>query len=108
METIINNYLSGSEAGMMEHDSTGLIRRLKRSTERRAGNEYVDHVHLGKETLGEMRQDGTIAEIVDEWKSVDLKLLERILIQTYLRNESILMIKLKQTRSWPVPDETEL
>ena len=46
METIIYNYLSGSEAGVTEHDSTGLIRQLKRSIERRAGNEYVDHVQL--------------------------------------------------------------
>ena len=55
-----------------------------------------------------MRQDGTIAAIIDEWNSVDLKLLERILIQAYLRTQSISMIRLKQTRSWPVPDESEL
>ncbi|CAF9908525.1 Nucleosomal histone H3-Lys79 methylase [Imshaugia aleurites] len=88
METIISNYLPGSEAAKMQNDSTGLIRRLKRATERRAGNEYTDFVQEWNDTLVDLRKDGTISKTIDEWKRVDLKLLERILTQTYSRTVS--------------------
>ena len=88
MEIIIDNYLPSKDASLMQDDSTGLIRRLKRAVERRAGNEYIDHVHEWNETLVELRQNGAIAKCIDEWKSVDLKLLERILTQTYSRTVS--------------------
>lgn len=88
METIISNYLSSAEAAKMQNDSTGLIRRLKRATERRAGNEYTDFVQEWNDTLVDLRKDGTISKTIDEWKGVDLKLLERILTQTYSRTVS--------------------
>ena len=88
METIISNYLPIAEAAKMQNDSTGLIRRLKRATERRAGNEYTDFVQEWNDTLVDLRKNGTIAKTIDEWKGVDLKLLERILTQTYSRTVS--------------------
>lgn len=88
IETIICNYLPSSEADMMQNDSTGLIRRLKRAVERRSGSEYIGHVQEWNETLCELRQSGTVARTIDEWKTVDLKLLERILTQTYSRTVS--------------------
>lgn len=88
METIISNYFPSAEAAKMQNDSTGLIRRLKRATERRAGNEYTDFVQEWNETLVDLRKDGTISKGIDEWNGVDLKLLERILTQTYSRTVS--------------------
>ena len=88
METIIANYLPGPDAAMMQNDSTGLIRRLKRAVERRAGSEYIDHVQEWNETLVELREKGSISKTIDEWKNVDLRLLERILTQTYSRTVS--------------------
>ncbi|KAF6231815.1 hypothetical protein HO173_009898 [Letharia columbiana] len=88
METIISNYLPSDEAAKMQNDSTGLIRRLKRATERRAGNEYTVFVQEWNDTLVDLRKTGTISKTIDEWKVVDLKLLERILTQTYSRTVS--------------------
>lgn len=88
METIINNYLPSMDANMMQNDSTGLIRRLKRVVERRAGIEYIDHVQEWNDTMVEFRENGTIAKAIDQWNHIDLKLLERILTQTYSRTVS--------------------
>lgn len=88
MEIIITNYFPRVDAMTMQNDSTGLIRRLKRATERRAGNEYTDFVQEWNDTLVELRQDGTISKVINEWKGIDLKLLERILTQTYSRTVS--------------------
>lgn len=88
METIIGNYLPSTEAATMQNDSTGLIRRIKRAVERRAGHEYTDFVQEWNDTVTEFRQNGIIAKAIDEWKTVDLKLLERILTQTYSRTVS--------------------
>ena len=88
METIISNYLPSAEAAKLQNDSTGLIRRLKRATERRAGMEYADFVQEWNDTLVDLRTDGTISRTIDGWKRVDLKLLERILTQTYSRTVS--------------------
>ncbi|KAK4696803.1 [histone H3]-lysine79 N-trimethyltransferase, partial [Lecanoromycetidae sp. Uapishka_2] len=88
MEIIIKNYIPSNEAAAMSNDSTGLIRRIKRATERRAGHEYVDFIHEWNDTLVEFRKDETISKAIDQWKAVDLKLLERILTQTYSRTVS--------------------
>lgn len=88
METIIGNYLPSTESATMQNDSTGLIRRIKRAVERRAGHEYTDFVQEWNDTITEFRQNGIIAKAIDEWKTVDLKLLERILTQTYSRTVS--------------------
>lgn len=96
METIINNYLPSADAAAIENDSTGLIRRLKRAVERRAGHEYADFVQEWNDTLVDFRKDGTISKAIDEWKGVDLKLLERILTQTYSRTVSPRVQMLRQ------------
>lgn len=88
MEIIINNYLPSIDADMMQNDSTGLIRRLKRVVERRAGNEYIDHVQEWNDTMVEFKENGTIANAIDQWNHIDLELLERILTQTYSRTVS--------------------
>lgn len=88
METIITNYIPSNEAALMSNDSTGLIRRIKRATERRDGHEYIDFIQEWNDTLVEFRKDGIISKAIDEWKGVDLKLLERILTQTYSRTVS--------------------
>ncbi|KAL2048099.1 hypothetical protein N7G274_000010 [Stereocaulon virgatum] len=96
METIISNYLPSADAAAMQNDSTGLIRRLKRAVERRAGHEYTDFIHEWNDTIVDFRKEGIIAKAIDEWKGVDLKLLERILTQTYSRTVSPRVHMLRQ------------
>ena len=88
METIIAIYIPSNESAAILNDSTGLIRRIKRATEKLAGHEYLDFIQEWNETLVKFRNRGTIAKAIDEWNGVDLKLLERILTQTYSRTVS--------------------
>jgi len=88
MEIIISNYLPVETGATLVNDSTGLLRRIKRAVDRLAGNEYTDHIQEWNNTLVEYREDGTITKAIDGWKSIDLKLLERILTQTYSRTVS--------------------
>lgn len=96
METVINNYLPVPDASTMQNESTGLIRRLKRVVERRAGTEYVEHVQEWNDLIVELKRNGSIAKVIDQWKHVDLKLLERILTQTYSRTVSPRVHMLRQ------------
>ena len=88
METVISNYLPPDEATSLTNDSTGLLRRVKRAVDRLAGSEYVDYIQEWNETLVEYRQNGLLSRTMDEWKAIDLRLLERILTQTYARTVS--------------------
>lgn len=88
MEIIITNYLPVETGATLVNDSTGLLRRIKRAVDRLAGNEYTDHIQEWNNTLVEYREDGTITKAIGGWKSIDLKLLERILTQTYSRTVS--------------------
>ncbi len=88
IEIVIQNYLPEEEAAELSNDSTGLLRRLKRSVERLAANEYYDHIQEWNESLVEWRKDGTLSRVMNEWEAVDLTLLERILTQTYSRTVS--------------------
>ena len=88
METIIHTYLSEEEAATLSNDSTGLLRRLKRAMERLAGSEYLDHIQEWNDTMVELRKNEIIGKTMDQWKAVDLELVERILTQTYSRTVS--------------------
>ena len=88
MEIVIENYLPNEEAVALSNDSTGLLRRVKRSVERLAGNEYFDHIQEWNESMVEWRKDNTLSKVIDAWTTVDLALLERILTQTYARTVS--------------------
>ena len=96
METIITHYLTAEAAESLTNDSTGLIRRVKRASQRQAGTEYTDHIQEWNDVLNEFREDGSIEKVIDEWKTVDLSLCERILEQTYARTVSLQVNELKK------------
>ena len=73
---------------MIKDDSHGLLIRLKRATNKRMADEIVVSIQEWNDTLTKFRQDGTITKLLDELKSLDLKLIERILTQTYSRTVS--------------------
>ena len=88
LEVITNCYLPESEAAVLKDDSHGLLIRLRRATNKRAGDEYMALIEEWNQTLTKLRKDGTITRILDEVKNLDLKLIERILTQTYSRTVS--------------------
>ena len=99
METVISYYLPPEAAEALTNDTTGLIRRIKRAIQRQAGNEYADYVQEWNETLNEYRDDETLEKVISEWKTVDLKLCERILTQTYARTVSLEVNDLKKYKN---------
>lgn len=72
----------------MKDESRGLIRRLKRASDKRVGTDYVTLIQEWNRTINEQRRNGTIAKVLDELKRLDLRLIERILTQTYSRTVS--------------------
>ena len=56
----------------------------------------MDFIQEWNETLVEFQTDGTISKAIDSWKSIELKLLERILTQTYSRTVSPRVDELKR------------
>ncbi len=88
LEVITNHYLPQSEASTLKNDSHGLLIRLRRATHRRAGKDYIASIKEWNETLTTFRQNGTITKVLDGLNGLDLKLIERILTQTYSRTVS--------------------
>ncbi|KAG8530347.1 uncharacterized protein KY384_004849 [Bacidia gigantensis] len=89
IEVIIAKYLPGHVQDNLNDESTGLVRRIKRASQRLAGNEYIALINEWNETLNTYREDGTIEKNISEWKTVDLSLCEFILTQAYARTVSL-------------------
>lgn len=72
----------------MKDDGHGLLRRLKRARDKRAGEDYVSLISEWNDTVTRIRKNGDISRTIDKTKRLDLKLIERILTQTYSRTVS--------------------
>ena len=96
LEVITNYYLPEKEATAIKDDSHGLLIRLKRATNKRVVDDYVALIHEWNDSLTKLIHDGTIIELLDDLKSLDLKLIERILTQTYSRTVSLRIGLLRQ------------
>ena len=88
IEVIIDNYLPTSKVEALKDDSSGLLRRLKRATDRCAGSDYIVLIQEWNGILARLIKDRTIGRVLDNMKCLDLRLIERILTQTYSRTVS--------------------
>lgn len=93
---IIDLYLPASEASLMQDDTHGLLRRLKRAMAKRQADEYIDVIQEWNSAISRLGQDGSLSGVMDSWRSIDLALVERILTQTYSRTVSPRVGLLKQ------------
>lgn len=89
IEMTISYYLPSDVATTLIDDSTGLVRRLKRASQRLAGDEYQTLINEWNHILKMRRLDGTIERVISQWRHVNLKLCEFILTQTYARTVSL-------------------
>lgn len=89
LEIIATHYLPPTETSMLKDDSHGLLRKLKRSIDRRCGNDYVKLIEEWNDRIAMLSKDGTIGKVLDGLHSLDLRLIERILTQTYSRTVSL-------------------
>lgn len=89
LDVITSYYFPKAIANKLREDSSGLLRRLRRAVSRPAGDEFVKTVGEWNHMLRRLRDKGIISKALDEMKCLDLKLLERILTQTYSRTVSL-------------------
>ena len=89
LEIVATHYLPASEATKLNDDGHGLIRKLKRAVERRSGYDYIELIKEWNTKIVRLRKNGTIGKFLDGLNCLDLKLIERILTQTYSRTVSL-------------------
>ncbi|CAL8574544.1 Nucleosomal histone H3-Lys79 methylase [Xanthoria parietina] len=96
LEMVMNYYLPPADAVELKDDSHGLLRRLKRAKDKKDGAAFMSLVQEWNHAITEARIDGRIARVLDESTELDLKLIERILTQTYARTVSPRVSSLRQ------------
>ncbi|KAL8760219.1 MAG: hypothetical protein Q9199_000242 [Rusavskia elegans] len=96
LEIATNFYLPPADAAVFKDDSHGLLRRLKRARDKKDGAAFMLLVQEWNDAITEARLDGRIARVLDESTELDLKLIERILTQTYARTVSPRVSTLRQ------------
>ncbi|KAL8675021.1 MAG: hypothetical protein Q9168_000616 [Polycauliona sp. 1 TL-2023] len=96
LETAMNFYLPPADAAVFKDDSHGLLRRLKRARDKRDGAVFMSVLQEWNDAIAQARIDGHIARVLDESTELDLKLVERILTQTYARTVSPRVSTLRQ------------
>ena len=77
-------------------ETKGLLRRLKVAISKRAGDDYKEAIQEWNDLVTSLVNEEVISGIIDSWNSVDLKLIERILTQTYARTVSPRINSLRQ------------
>ena len=92
----IDLYLPASEAALMQDDTHGLLRRLKRAMAKRQADEYIGAIQEWNSAILRLRLDESLSKVIDSWKNIHLALVERILTQTYSRTVSPRVGLLKQ------------
>ena len=85
-----------ADVAVFKNDSHGLLRRLKRARDKRDGATYISIIHEWNDAITTSRIDGRIANVLDESSELDLRLIERILTQTYARTVSPRVSTLRQ------------
>lgn len=93
---VTDHYLPATAQCTLTDESNGLLRRLKLATTKRAGHDYKGIIRDWNELITRLRKEEVLAGVIDDWPAVDLKLVERILTQTYARTVSPRINTLRQ------------
>ncbi|KAL9612512.1 MAG: hypothetical protein Q9167_002897 [Letrouitia subvulpina] len=88
LDVITDFYCSAPDTAALKDDGHGLLRRLKRARDKGAGEDYLKLILEWNDTITKIRKNGDISRTIDTTKRLDLKLIERILTQTYSRTVS--------------------
>ena len=96
LDVITSYYFPKAITNKLREDSSGLLRRLRRAVNRPAGDEFVQAFGEWNRMMRRLRDKGIISTALDEMKYLDLKLVERILTQTYSRTVSLHVHELAQ------------
>lgn len=88
MHKIAEHYLPREERDRFDNEASGFPQRLSRAIKRQSEKEVRNTVREWNSDLTKLRDDGTIAKVLDNYRSLDSNLVERILTQTYSRTVS--------------------
>ena len=99
LEIVAQYYLPPKIGDDITDDSQGLIRQLKRAIKKFDGKEYSDLIQTWNMKLNNLRKETVIQKEISQWKSVDLRLCEFILMQTYARTVSLDVNGLKKYKN---------
>ena len=88
MHGVAKHYLPPIERAAFTNESSGYPQRLSRAVKRQSEGELRVVISEWNGKLESLRRSGTISTILDEYKSLDPSLVERILTQTYSRTVS--------------------
>ncbi|MCJ1480222.1 Nucleosomal histone H3-Lys79 methylase [Schaereria dolodes] len=88
MYKVAEHYLPQAERESFTNESTGFPQRLGRAIKRHSEPDVRAVIQEWNHSLVRLLDDGTIPRVLDEYKSLDPKLVERILTQTYSRTVS--------------------
>lgn len=92
----MNHYMARPDAASFMDDSHGLLRRLKRARDKKDGSSYLSLIKEWNDAISVMRKQGVFTEVLDKLLWLDLRLIERILTQTYARTVSPRVSTLRQ------------
>ncbi|KAL9599749.1 MAG: hypothetical protein Q9219_003632 [cf. Caloplaca sp. 3 TL-2023] len=96
MEVVVDHYTPIADRSVFRDDGDGLLRRLKRARDKKDGVLYTSLIREWNEAVVHLRRRGVFSEVLDELGSLDLRLIERILTQTYARTVSPRVSTLRQ------------
>ena len=96
LEVVVNHYMPVTDASAFKDESSGLLRRLKRARDKKDGVLYTSLIQEWNNAMIRLRCDGALSGVLDELGLLDLRLIERILTQTYARTVSPRVSTLRQ------------
>ncbi|KAL9123351.1 MAG: hypothetical protein Q9187_000078 [Circinaria calcarea] len=88
MHKIAEHYLPQEERERFDNENSGFPQRLSRAIKRESEKEFRTTINEWNNDLIKLRDDGTIAQVLDKHRGLDSSLVERILTQTYSRTVS--------------------
>ena len=89
MHKVIEYYLPASERKALDNEKFGYPQRLSRAIQHQSEAEVRAVIEEWNAAIIKFRDDGTISAVLDEYKSLDSKLVERILSQACSRTVSL-------------------
>ncbi|KAL8825419.1 MAG: hypothetical protein Q9170_007799 [Blastenia crenularia] len=96
LEVIVDHYMPAEEAMTCRDDSHGLLRRLKRARDKKDGLLFMSLIEEWNEVATRLRREDVFSGVLDELGPLDLRVIERILTQTYARTVSPRVSTLRQ------------
>ncbi|MCJ1288806.1 Nucleosomal histone H3-Lys79 methylase [Xylographa carneopallida] len=89
MHQVIAHYLPPSQRELFDNDVTGYPKRLHRAINHKSEDELKTVIKDWNDALSELRSDGVISAVLDEYHSIRPDLVERVLSQACARTVSL-------------------